>query len=54
MQGKAFKNVQNFVKPILDYASVEWDGCTNSEFDKLDKLRLYTSRIVTDWPIFAP
>ena len=37
MQGKAFKNVQNIVKPILDYASVVWDGCTNSEFDKLDK-----------------
>ena len=54
MQRKAFKNVQNFVRPMLDYASVVWDGCTNSEFDKLDKLQLYTPRIVTGLPIFAP
>ena len=54
MQGKAFKNVQTFVRPMLDCASVVWDGCTNSEFDKLYKLQLYTARIVTGLPILAP
>ena len=39
MQGKAFKNVQNFCKTNIRilYASVVWVGCINSDLDKLEK-----------------
>ena len=36
-----------YIKPIIEYASVVRDGCTNYEKDKLDKLRHETARIVT-------
>jgi hypothetical protein len=28
-----------FLRPLLEYASVVWDGCTNYEKDTLDKIR---------------
>ena len=42
---------KTFVRPILEYASVVWDGCTNS--DKLEKEQLYAARIVTGLHILA-
>ena len=44
-----------FVRPILEYASVVWDGCSISDTEKLEKvqLRVYAARIVTGLPILA-
>ena len=35
------------MRPIFEYSSVVWDGCTNYENDKLDKLEYEAARIVT-------
>ena len=37
----------SYMRPILEYASVVWDGCTNYEKDKLDKLQYEAARLVT-------
>ena len=29
------------VRPILEYASVVWDGCLISDTDELEKVQLY-------------
>ena len=42
-----------FVRPILEYASVVWDGYLFSGTDKLEKVQLYAARIVTVLPILA-
>lgn len=42
-----------FVRPILEYASVVWDGCSQHDIDKLEKVQLYAARIVTGLPIIA-
>lgn len=42
-----------FVRPILEYASVVWDGCSQYDIDKLGKVQLNTARIVTGLPIIA-
>ena len=44
-----------FVKPILEYASVVWDGCSISDTHKLEKVQLHVhaARIVTGLPILA-
>ena len=42
-----------FVRPILEYASVVWDGCSSAEIEKLEKVQLHAARIVTGLPIFA-
>lgn len=42
-----------FVRPILEYASVVWDGCSQHDNDKLEKVQLYAARIVTGLPIIA-
>ena len=36
-----------FVRLILEYASVVWDGCSILDTDKLEKVQLYVARIVT-------
>lgn len=42
-----------FVRPILEYASVVWDGCSSAEIEKLEKVQLHAARIVTGLPILA-
>lgn len=42
-----------FVRPILEYASVVWDGCSSAEIEKLEKVQLRAARIVTGLPILA-
>ena len=42
-----------FVRPILEYASVVWDGCLISDTDKFENVQLYAARIVTVLPILA-
>ena len=51
MQKKLSKMFKTFIRPILEYASVVWDGCTNS--DKLEKEQQYAARIVTGLPILT-
>ena len=37
----------SFLRPIFEYASVVWDGCTQYEKDKLEKIQHEEARIVT-------
>ena len=37
----------SFLRPILEYSSVVWDGCTQSEQDSLEKIQHEAARIVT-------
>ena len=36
-----------FIRPILDYADVVWDNCTNYEKQELNKIQTEAARIVT-------
>ena len=36
-----------FIRPILEYADVVWDNCTNFEKQELDKIQTEAARIVT-------
>ena len=42
-----------FIRPLLEYASEVWDGCTCQETDMLEKVQLHASRIVTGLPIIS-
>ena len=37
----------SFIRPLLEYASVVWDGCAQSDYDSLEKIQLAAARIVT-------
>ena len=37
----------SFIKPVLEYASIVWDGCTVEQHNSLEKLRNEIARIVT-------
>ena len=37
----------SFLRPLLEYASVVWDGCTLYEKENLEKIQLEAARIVT-------
>ena len=37
----------SFVRPILEYASPVWSGCTESDQDKLEYVQLEAARVVT-------
>ena len=52
-RNKLSKIYVTFVRPILEYASVIWGGCSMSETEKLEKVQLYAARIVTGLPILA-
>lgn len=36
-----------FIRPILEYADVVWDNCTQQQSDSLEKIQLEAGRIVT-------
>ena len=36
-----------FIRPILEYADVVWDNCTNYEKKQLDKIQTEAARIAT-------
>lgn len=42
-----------FIRPVLEYASVVWDGCNMFDMDRLEKVQLSAARIVTGLPILA-
>ena len=35
------------MRPVLEYADVVWDNCTNYEKQELDKIQTQVARIVT-------
>ena len=43
----------NFIRPHLEYACEVWSGCSNSDCDKLEKLQLAATRIVTGLTLLA-
>ena len=42
-----------YIRPLLDYASELWDGCNQTDADRLEKIQLNATRIVTGLPIFS-
>ena len=42
-----------FIRPLLEYASDVWDGCTVFQVDLLEKVQLHAARIVTGLPIIS-
>ena len=37
----------SFIRPIMEYGSVVWDGCTSSESDELESVQLAAARVIT-------
>ena len=37
----------SFIRPILEYADVVWDNCTQYEINALEKIQIQAARIVT-------
>ena len=51
---KFSKNSLNkFIVPLLEYASELWDGCNQTDADRLEKIQLNAARIVTGLPFFS-
>lgn len=40
-----------FIRPLIEYCSVVWDGCSFQDVEKLEKVQLYAARIITGLPI---
>lgn len=43
----------SYIRPLLEYASEVWDGCTQMDANRLEQVQLNAARIVTGLPIFA-
>ena len=37
----------SYIKPILEYADVVWDGCSIDNTDRLERIQFEAARIVT-------
>ena len=37
----------SFIRPILEYADIVWDNCTQYELNALEKIQIEAARIVT-------
>ena len=58
MKYKFFKDGLNklycsYIRPILEYACEVWDGCNESDKNRLEQGQLNAARIVTGLPVFA-
>ena len=42
-----------YIRPLLEYASEVWDGCSQTDSNKLEQVQLNAARIVTGLPVFA-
>ena len=42
-----------YIRPVLEYASEVWDGCSFTDINRLEQVQLNATRIVTGLPIFA-
>ena len=40
-----------FIRPVLEYSSVVWGGCNMFDMERLEKVQLSATRIVTGLPI---
>lgn len=43
----------SYIRSLLEYASEVWDGCTQGDSDRLEKVQLHAARIITGLPVFA-
>ena len=37
----------SFIRPILEYADIVWDNCTQYEIDLIEKIQIEAARVVT-------
>ena len=42
-----------YIRPLLEYASEVWDGCTLAYSVRLERVQLNAARIVTGLPLFS-
>ena len=42
-----------YIRPLLEYGSEVWDGCSINGINRLEQIQLNAARIVTGLPIFA-
>ena len=42
-----------YIRPLLEYASEVWDGCTIADSNRLEQVQLTAARIVTGLPTFS-
>ena len=42
-----------YIRPLLEYGSEVWDGCSINDNNRLEQIQLNAARIVTGLPIFA-
>ena len=42
-----------YIRPLLEYGSEVWDGCSINDTNRLHQMQLNAARIVTGLPIFA-
>ena len=42
-----------FIRPLLEYSFIVWDGCPLHYVEKLEKVQLYAARITTGLPIIS-
>ena len=42
-----------FIRPVIEYACEVWDGCSERDCEKIEKIQLEAARIVTGLPKFA-
>lgn len=42
-----------YIRPLLEYGSEVWDGCTITDANRLEQVQLNAARIVTGLPVFA-
>ena len=42
-----------YIRPLLEYASGVWDGCNETDANRLEQIQLNAARIVTGLSIFA-
>ena len=41
-----------YIRPLLEFASEVWDGCTQADANRLEQIQLNGARIVTGLPVF--
>ena len=42
-----------YIRPLLEYASEVWDGCSITDSNRTEKVQLHAARIIIGLPIFA-
>ena len=47
------KLYSTYIRPLLEYGSEVWDGCSINDNNRLEQIQLNAARIVEGFPIFA-